>query len=79
MCLFYREDRSRRPLGSNKCQTEATKSLQIPLPESGPTSRSPLAGVGRGGAAPFDGDIIAWVGGVFTALLEPDEAPKAEG
>ena len=59
--------------------TEATKSLQIPLPESGPTSRSPLAGVGRGGAAPFDGDIIAWVGGVFTALLEPDEAPKAEG
>ncbi len=55
--------------------TEATKSLQIPLPENGPTSRSPLAGVGRGGAAPYDGDIIAWVGGVFTALLEPDEAP----
>ncbi|MDI6021988.1 transcription-repair coupling factor [Leucobacter sp. UT-8R-CII-1-4] len=52
--------------------TEATKSLQIPLPESGPTSRSPLSGVGRGGAAPFDGDIIAWAGAVFTALLEPE-------
>jgi len=57
--------------------TEAAKSLQIPLPESGPTSRSPLSGVGRGGAAPFDGDIVAWVGGVFTALLEPDEVPAA--
>ena len=57
--------------------TEATKTLQVPLPESGPTSRSPLSGVGRGGAAPFDGDIIAWVGGVFTALLEPDEVPAS--
>jgi len=54
--------------------TESTKSLQIPLPESSPTSRSPLSGVGRGGAAPYDGDVVSWVGGVFTALLEPDEA-----
>ncbi|NLB47105.1 MAG: transcription-repair coupling factor [Microbacteriaceae bacterium] len=54
--------------------TEATSTLQIPLPEAGPTSRSPLAGVGRGGAAPYDGDIVAWVGQVFTALLEPELA-----
>lgn len=57
--------------------TEASKSLQVPLPEAGPTSKSPLSGVGRGGAAPFDGDIVAWVGAVFTALLEPDEPPAA--
>lgn len=55
--------------------TEATSSLQIPLPEDGPSSRSPLAGVGRGGAAPYDGDIVAWVGQVFTALLEPEPEP----
>ncbi len=55
--------------------TEATKLLQVPLPEASPTSRSPLSGVGRGGAAPYDGDIVAWVGGVFTALLEPDVTP----
>jgi transcription-repair coupling factor (superfamily II helicase) len=54
--------------------TEATKSLQVPLPESGPSSRSPLSGVGRGAA--FDGDIVGWVGQVFTALLDPE--PVAE-
>ena len=54
--------------------TEATKTLQIGLPQAAPSSRSPLSGVGRAGAAPYDGDIVAWVGGVFTALLEP-EAP----
>ncbi len=59
--------------------TEASKSLQIPLPEAGPTSRSPLSGVGRGGAAPYDGDIVAWVGGVLTALLEPDEPSPSSG
>lgn len=54
--------------------TEATKLLQVPLPEASPTSRSPLSGVGRGGTAAvsYDGDIVAWVGGVLTALLEPD-------
>ncbi len=64
--------------------TESTKSLQVPLPAlreaRGPGSqRSPLAGVGSGGsgAAAYDGDIVAWVGGVLTALLEADE-PAAE-
>ncbi|MGD9607606.1 MAG: TRCF domain-containing protein, partial [Leucobacter sp.] len=52
--------------------TEATKALQVPLPGTGTAnSRSPLAGVGVK-RTPDDGDIVAWVGGVLRALLEPD-------
>lgn len=57
--------------------TEANRTLQIPLPGGTATSRSPLAGVGQRGGA-FDGDVIAWVGQVLGALLEPDaETPAA--
>lgn len=52
-----------------------SKSLQIPLPAIGAAARSPLAQVGRGPA--FDGDIIAWTGAVFAALLEEEAAPEA--
>lgn len=54
--------------------TEATKSLQVPLPGGTASSRSPLAGVGQRRTAE-DGDVVAWVGAVFTALLEPEAAP----
>ena len=55
--------------------------LTIPLPgalEARAGSRSPLAGVGarRGADDAADGDIVAWTGRVFAALLE-EEAPPA--
>ncbi|MFV0435027.1 MAG: transcription-repair coupling factor [Leucobacter sp.] len=54
--------------------TEATGALQIPLPGGTASPRSPLAGVGQKPTA-HDGDVIAWTGSVFAALLEEDPAP----
>ncbi len=51
--------------------TEATKTLQVPLPGGTATTRSPLAGVGQR-AVGDEGDIVAWTGRVLTTLLEPD-------
>ena len=58
--------------------SEETRVLTIPLPgsiEGRAGSRSPLAGVGARRAADdaADGDIVAWTGRVFAALLETTE------
>lgn len=57
--------------------TEATKSLQLALPGGTASARSPLAGVGQKRTAE-DGDVLAWVGAVFTALLEPEPVAAGE-
>lgn len=51
--------------------TEATNSLQIPLPGGTASSRSPLAGVGQRHTGD-EGDIVAWTGRVLATLLEED-------
>lgn len=51
--------------------TEATHSLQIPLPGGTALSRSPLAGVGQRHTGD-EGDIVAWTGRVLATLLEED-------
>ncbi|WP_125099472.1 transcription-repair coupling factor [Leucobacter chromiireducens] len=51
--------------------TEATGSLQIPLPGGTASSRSPLAGVGQRHVGD-EGDIVAWTGRVLATLLEED-------
>ena len=56
---------------------EDSRVLTVPLPgavETRAGSRSPLAGVGvkRAADTAADGDIVAWTGRVFTALLEDD-------
>ena len=55
--------------------SEATRSLQVPLPGGTALAKSPLAGVGQRPSAD-DGDIVAWTSGVLRALLEPDEVAE---
>ncbi|MBK0420785.1 transcription-repair coupling factor [Leucobacter sp. CSA2] len=55
--------------------TEATGTLQIPLPGGTASSRSPLAGVGQRRVGD-EGDIIAWTGRVLSTLLEEDPAAE---
>ena len=52
--------------------TEATGTLQIPLPGGTASSRSPLAGVGQRKVGD-EGDIVAWTGRVLATLLEEDQ------
>ncbi|QAB17320.1 transcription-repair coupling factor [Leucobacter muris] len=54
--------------------TEATGTLQIPLPGGTALARSPLAGVGQR-ATGDEGDIVAWAGRVLATLLEEEAAP----
>ncbi len=56
--------------------TEATKSLQVPLPGGTASARSPLAGVGQKHMGD-EGDIAAWTGRVLATLLEPDAQASA--
>ncbi|QZY52689.1 transcription-repair coupling factor [Leucobacter tenebrionis] len=56
--------------------TEATSTLQIPLPGGTASSRSPLSGVGQRNVGD-EGDIVAWTGRVLATLLEEEAA--AEG
>ncbi|QIM18902.1 transcription-repair coupling factor [Leucobacter coleopterorum] len=51
--------------------TEASQSLQIPLPGGTASSRSPLAGVGQRHVGD-EGDVAAWTGRVLATLLEED-------
>ncbi|RGE24359.1 transcription-repair coupling factor [Leucobacter sp. wl10] len=51
--------------------TEATRTLQIPLPGGTASSRSPLAGVGQRRTGD-EGDIVAWTGRALATLLEED-------
>ncbi|WP_442918949.1 transcription-repair coupling factor [Leucobacter sp. VD1] len=53
--------------------TEATGSLQIPLPGGTALARSPLAGVGQRNVGD-EGDIVAWTGRVLATLFEEDPA-----
>lgn len=53
--------------------TEATGTLQIPLPGGTALARSPLAGVGQRNVGD-EGDIVAWTGRVLATLLEEDPA-----
>lgn len=54
--------------------TEASQSLQIPLPGGTASSRSPLAGVGQRHVGD-EGDVVAWTGRVLATLLEEDAPP----
>ena len=51
--------------------TEATGSLQVPLPGGTASARSPLAGVGQKRVGD-EGDIVAWTTRVLETLLEED-------
>ncbi|PRI10633.1 transcription-repair coupling factor [Leucobacter massiliensis] len=51
--------------------TEATGTLQVPLPGGTASSRSPLAGVGQRHVGD-ESDIVAWTGRVLATLLEED-------
>nr|WP_245190120.1 transcription-repair coupling factor [Leucobacter exalbidus] len=51
--------------------TEATQTLQIPLPGATAMPRSPLAGVGQN-LMGDEGDIAAWTSRVLATLLEAD-------
>lgn len=57
--------------------TEATQTLQVPLPGGTASSRSPLAGVGQRYVGD-EGDIVAWTGRVLATLLEEEQAPRSE-
>ena len=56
--------------------TEATKTLQVPLPGGTASARSPLAGVGQPRVGDED-DVVAWTGRVLASLLEPEPGPGA--